>query len=124
MSFVFRVIVFTGHFFSHKWHLIHFSLLKLILDFGIRFIKNSRAGIAEVFGLIKFLFSNGGKEFYYAYVYESKLYNGFLFMVLGKAYLSNEIKPIIDNIKEQQKAKELNLSVQGIAKLNLEEIEL
>lgn len=72
----------------------------------------------------KFLFSNGGKDFYYAYVYESKLYQGFLFMILGKAYISDSVKPIIENMKEQKKAEELNLTIQGIAKLNLNEIEL
>jgi len=73
---------------------------------------------------IKFLFSNGGKEFYYAYVYVSKLYNGFLFMELGKTFISDSVKPIIENMKEKEKAEQLNLSVQGVEKLNLNEIEL
>lgn len=71
---------------------------------------------------IKFGFSNGGKSSYIAYCYPSKLYNGFLFMDLGISKISDSVKPKIEGIKEKQKAEQLNLNIQGIEKLNVEDM--
>ena len=71
---------------------------------------------------LKFGFTNGnGFKTYYAYVYIDKLYN-MLFMKLGRGLKSEIIQNIKEVMKNQQKAKDIQLKVSGVDKAKIEDL--
>lgn len=72
---------------------------------------------------LKFGFTNGnGFKVYRAYIYPSKLYKGFLFMILGTTQKSEIISSKIQEIKQQDKAKEIDLTIQGINRASVDDL--
>jgi hypothetical protein len=110
----------------HKTKLVELNEVEdLILEHRYLMMSNTLLNYLIVEGMaLKFGFSNGGKSQYIAYVYPSKLYKGFLFMDLGSSKISDRATPIIESIKEKQKAEELNITLQSInvEKLNVENL--
>ena len=72
---------------------------------------------------LKFGFTNGnGFKVFKAYLLPSKIYRGYLFMVLGTTQISELIREI-DGIKQQKKKiDEISLTIQGIDRCQVEDL--
>ena len=68
---------------------------------------------------LKFWYSNGKTSQYLAYLYPSELYKGFMFMKLGTTQISKKIEGIMEGKAQQEKLKQITLTIQGIQKTKL-----
>lgn len=68
---------------------------------------------------LKFWYSNGKTSQYLAYLYPSRLYNGFMFMKLGTTQVSKIIQSIVEGKEQEEKLKQIALTVEGISKTKL-----
>lgn len=88
----------------------------VIGDGLLRDLKNSGKAI-------KFGFTSGnGFKVFKAYLKPSEIYDGFLEMYLGTTQKSEVILSIIDAKKQQEKAKQIQVVVQGIDKAKIEDL--
>jgi len=68
---------------------------------------------------LKFWYSNGKTSQYLAYLYPSGLYKGFMFLKLGTTQISKKIEGVLEGKAQQEKLKQISLTVQGIQKTRL-----
>ena len=68
---------------------------------------------------LKFWYSNGKTSQYLGYLTPSKLYDGFMFMKLGTTQISKKIEGVLEGKAQQEKLKQISLTVQGIQKTRL-----
>ena len=68
---------------------------------------------------LKFWYSNGKTSQYLAYLYPSRLYAGLMFMKLGTTQISKKIEGYFEGKAQEKLAKQIALTVQGIAKTKL-----
>jgi len=72
---------------------------------------------------LKFGFTNGnGFKVYKAYLYPSKIYEGYLFMSLGTTQISDLIMEIDEVKAQQKKAEEITLTISGINRAKVEDL--
>ena len=71
---------------------------------------------------LKFPFTNGYFKGYKAYLLPSKIYSGFMIMYLGTTQISDIIRDIITDKDNNKKAKQVELTVQGIRKASVDDL--
>lgn len=72
---------------------------------------------------LKFGFTNGnGFKVFKAYIYPSKIYEGYMFMSLGTTQISELIKEIADDKAKNEKLKKIEITIQGINKAKVEDL--
>lgn len=94
-----------------------------VVDSASLYEELSNSGKALKFGLS---FGGGGKfgsvKTYYAYIHTSELYKGYLFMSCGTTKKSEAMNEIVESMKQSEKMKQLNLTIQGIDKAKVEDL--
>ena len=71
---------------------------------------------------LKFGYASGnGYKVYKAYLYPSKIYDGFLMLVLGTTQVSELVSGIMENQDAKQKAK-IEISISGVDKAQVEDL--